>query len=88
MPGRRPYHALVALTIFTTDSMTGTSMSMPTTVASTTLPATWCRRSRSPPDIQVMPLPHAEDATTTNAAMRKSMTTLKIADQVLLSGTR
>jgi hypothetical protein len=37
------YQARVALTILTTESMTDTSMSMPTTVASTTLPATWCR---------------------------------------------
>jgi hypothetical protein len=27
------------------------------------------------PDIQVMPLPHAQDAPSTDAAMRKKMTT-------------
>jgi len=35
--------AQLALTILTTESMTNTSMNMPTTVASTILPATWCR---------------------------------------------
>ena len=37
--GVRSYQSRVRLTIFTTDSITGTSMSLPTTVASATLPA-------------------------------------------------
>ncbi len=111
MPGERPYQTLVMLTIFTTESMTGTSMSMPTTVASTTLPATWCRSKcwrrvisveflddkaqefvarvstrhdemrgqrgfgRADPRIFRSCPCHAEDATPTDAAMRKKMTT-------------
>jgi hypothetical protein len=37
--GARSYQPRVQLTIFTTDSITATSMSMPTTAAITTLPA-------------------------------------------------